>query len=377
MEFKNYLFAVIICFYFISTCYPLSEKRNCSFMTMIKFMQLHNDLELQDILFLTNDLIENTWNGFCDMLPNNLALKSGPSFTTRMVSRKSFATNVTRLNIRRESPSIVVIPFDFAHDNQNDIVQKIQSSISLSIACWVFAYPIDYMTNYSEKNIQEFFDDSSLKHIEHLKFDSQIYITFESSYDTTLLFEVYRICENSLPIIRQVPISIDNVTSITFNHDFFIWERRKNLQGCQLPTTFIPSSSAFHEIRNDRKNSKNSNYYSDSLMYSSSVIIDGISYFGTSADVFHILMTELNFTLKAVIPEKRSYGIYDPTTQRWNGIIGVIAENKAEFSLNDLTVTSSRGEVADFVAPIYFQCKYPPVCPMRQFPSSSYFYCSL
>ena len=358
MQRKKFPFVAIVFFYFISTCYPFSEKYNCSFLTMIKFMQLHNDLKLQDILFLTNNLTESTWNNFCDMLPNDLALKSDLSFTTRMVSRNALSTHFARLNIRPESSSIAIIPFDFAHDNQKDIVKNIQSSISLSIACWLFVYPIDYLKRYSKNDIQVFFDDSHFKYIEHLKFDSQIYIAFENSSDTILLFEVYRICENYLPIIRQVPIVIDNVNSITFNHDFFIWERRKNLQGCQLPVTFIPTSSAFHEIRNDSENPKKSNYRSDSLMYSSSVKIDGMSYFGTSADVFNILMTELNFSLKAVIPEKRSYGIYDPMTQRWNGIIGVIAENRAEFSLNDLTVTSSRSEVADFVAPIYFQCKY-------------------
>ena len=358
MQRKKLLFVAIIFFYFISTCYPFSEKYNCSFVTMIQFMQLHNDLKLLDILIITNNLTENTLNDFCDMFPNDLALKSDPSFTTRMISRNALSTHFTRLNIRQESSSIVIIPFDYAYDNQKDIIQKIQSSMSLSIACWLFVYPIEFLKSYSKNDIQVFFDDSPFKYIEHLKFDSQIYIAFENSSDTTQLFEVYRICENSLPIIRHVPILMDNVNSITFNHDFFIWERRKNLQGCRLPATFIPTSSAFHEIRNDSESSKKSNYRSDSLMYSSSVEIDGMSYFGTSADVFNILMTELNFTLKAVIPEKRSYGIYDPTTQRWNGIIGVLAENRAEFSLNDLTVTSSRSEVADFVAPIYFQCKY-------------------
>ena len=106
------------------------------------------------------------------------------------------------------------------------------------------------------------------------------------------------------------------------------------------------------------KKTEKTNDYSDALMYSSSVDIEGISYFGTSADVFSILMKELNFTFRAVVPEKRSYGIYDPSTQRWNGIIGVLADNRAEFSLNDLTVTTSRSQVVEFIAPIYFQCKY-------------------
>ena len=83
-------------------------------------------------------------------------------------------------------------------------------------------------------------------------------------------------------------------------------------------------------------------------------------------------MAELNFTLQAVIPEKMSYGVYDPSTHRWNGIIGVLAENQAEFSLNDLTVTTTRSEVVQFVAPIYFQCKWETIIGNNQYISAKH-----
>ena len=70
--------------------------------------------------------------------------------------------------------------------------------------------------------------------------------------------------------------------------------------------------------------------YSDKLMYSSSIKVEGIEYFGTSAEVFRVLMDEMNFTLRAVIPEKKSYGVFNATSNTWNGIMGVLAENRAE-----------------------------------------------
>ena len=360
MEKSTFVIVFLILCRYATKCLPHHDTERCSFLKIIKFMRLHNDLALQDILSITNTPAESMNPIFCGMMPNELALSSDPSFTTRTVSIADLLTKNRTFPLKRDFSSIAILPADIFNSNETSNILKMQLPESLANTCWVIQYSVNCYEDMSTNKVRLLFTDSLLDTIDNMRFDSQIYITVEH-LNIIKLFEVYRICPSSVPVFKYVHTFNENVQPIKFDHEFFIWERRKNLQGCQLPATFIPTSSAFHAVRHSNKTSNKSNNYSDALMYSSSVDIDGISYFGTSADVFSTLMAELNFTLQAVIPEKMSYGIYDPSTHRWNGIIGVLAENHAEFSLNDLTVTTTRSEVVQFVAPIYFQCKWETI----------------
>lgn len=358
MEGTIFLFLFLIFFFLIPTSLPSPNNHQCNFLSLIKFIQLHNDLALNDVILISNDVTESANPILCNLSLNDLSLENGHLFTSRAVSMDSLLKNSLRLNIGKEYSSIVLLSTEFFYDNEKLSLFLNQSSVALSNACWIILYPLDVEKSISAKKLEFLFKDILFRRMEHLRFDSQVYVVASNSTEISL-FEAYRICDMAAPVIRHVVTLNHDTNSISFDDEYFIWERRKNLQGCELFSTFIPSSSAFHENRDDEKNSQHTDYHSDAFMYSSSIKIDGISYYGTSADVFSILMAELNFTLKAVIPEKRSYGIYDPKTQSWNGIIGVVAENQAEFALNDLTVTTSRSEVVDFIAPIYFQCKLP------------------
>ena len=350
---------ILIRYIFICVCRGNDDISYCQLLNTVKYLKTFNGLALQNILLIIMDPYQ-----ISPMICNGMALDLISSkenmFTTNAVFANSNKTSILtslRSVLPCDAPSIVIfVESNFSSDLLFGILKGI-SKKELSSNAWLILLD---QSRYGDTSGSSFEGSMMLRFddMENLQFDSQIYILAREELNFKLS-EAYRACSNTSVIIRHIPHMMERNEPAKHLHKHYIWERRKNLEGCKLRATFIPTSSAFH-YKNSNKSNENSNLntlYSNELMYSSSVEIDGMEYFGTSADVFRILMDEMNFTLEAVIPDKRSYGVYDTKTKTWNGIIGVIAENRAEFSLNDLTVTHSRSEVANFVAPIYFQCK--------------------
>ena len=328
------------------------QGKNCKFLNAAKFLRDYNDLALQNIVLLISEPYENS-QIFCNQTPSSLVSSPDNIFTITMLSVHNSNSEIDlRSFLRQEIPSLVVFPKNFFTNSKMHQLLANQSEEKLANNAWIIPYEANNNTDVSTEIVRMLLENAGLNEIEKLRYNSQIYIIVENESKTNI-FEWYRVCLNSSPVVKRIPI-------VRFSNDspdykYFIWERRKNLEGCKLPATFIPTSSAFHTLSSNAEDVDVT--YSANLMYSSSVEIEEKEYFGTSAEVFRILMDEMNFTLRAVIPDKKSYGVYNSSTKAWNGIMGVLAENRAEFSINDLTVTSSRSEVADFIAPIYFQCK--------------------
>ena len=358
LSYKTCIF-ILIRYIFTSVCRGNDDNSYCQLLNTAKYLKTFNGLAFQNILLMMIDPYKIN-PMLCNGMVLDLISSRENMFTTNAILVNSNTTSILtslRSVLACEVPSIVIfVDSNFSSDLLSGILQRL-SKKELSSNAWLILSDHTEDGNTPDgalrSNMLLRFDD-----MENLQFDSQIYILAREDL-TFKLFEAYRTCSNTSIIVRHLPHMMESNEPAKQLHKLYIWERRKNLEGCKLRATFIPTSSAFHYKNENKSNEKSSldTPYSNELMYSSSVEIEGTEYFGTSADVFRILMDEMNFTLEAVIPDKKSYGVYDTKTKTWNGIIGVIAENRAEFSLNDLTVTHSRSEVANFVAPIYFQCK--------------------
>ena len=350
-----------ILLYFITCCYVVHSSEHivnesCVYLNAAKFLKEYNDLSLHNVIYILNEYYENNNDTLCNRLLSDIISSPNNTFTTQAVSIKTITADILANLLKRESPSIVVFPNTFFFETEMQKLLTNQNHYALSSTCWVIPHFVEDYHAVSEVSIKKLLDEYILINITNLRLDSQVYVLAGNSTGAKL-FEVYPICSNSSAVVKHVDDIQENMDVQTNSRKYYIWERRKDLQGCRLPATFIPTSTAFHLHSTHNDSSNLDKVHSDKLMYSSSVTIEGTEYFGTSAEAFRSLMDEMNFTLQAVIPEKKSYGVLNKTSNTWNGIIGVLAENRAEFSLNDLTVTRSRSEVAEFVAPIYFQCK--------------------
>ena len=57
-----------------------------------------------------------------------------------------------------------------------------------------------------------------------------------------------------------------------------------------------------------------------------------------------MLQVKLNFTYSLVMSPDEAYGVLDENGQ-WNGLIGLLVQNQADMSINDLTITYERAQV--------------------------------
>ena len=59
----------------------------------------------------------------------------------------------------------------------------------------------------------------------------------------------------------------------------------------------------------------------------------------------------MNFTISKTIHEPR-FGSLNKETKRWSGVIGLLADGKADIGVSDFTISNHRLDVVDFTWPI-------------------------
>ncbi|XP_046372599.2 glutamate receptor ionotropic, NMDA 2B-like [Haliotis rufescens] len=72
---------------------------------------------------------------------------------------------------------------------------------------------------------------------------------------------------------------------------------------------------------------------------------------GLSIDILRIFAEELNFDFELFEVADGQWGAENSYTKEWNGIIGVLKENKADMAVTSLTVTPERAKQIDFSVP--------------------------
>ena len=105
----------------------------------------------------------------------------------------------------------------------------------------------------------------------------------------------------------------------------------------------LASLSPFvYEISNENNHTLNSNC----IQRSRKIIC------GSYIQLFKVMVDVLNFTIEWVNVEDNKYGSFDKAKNKWNGVIGALAENRADFSLLHFSVTIARNKVIQYTAPI-------------------------
>lgn len=83
-----------------------------------------------------------------------------------------------------------------------------------------------------------------------------------------------------------------------------MWERRVNLHGAKLINSVLPYKPFV--------------YYDDANFTNMR---------GFSVEIFKLLSADLNFTMHHISPKDESWGMMDPVTQQFSGILGELQRN--------------------------------------------------
>ena len=315
--------------------HSLSPLHNNIFKQTVEFLNTKNDLAIKSVLVFSNDL-EYCFN-------NSFSPKDMMSISS----------------VRNEP-----MPFSLIHISKNTTLigwkKALKQDQNLIILCDLHSVKLfDKLAasnliegNYFDSNqllLLVKFGEASLSHLEKkimptiskkLQFSSRVFM-YTSNQTNGILSEMYRKCSNS-SIIHSVIQNIYTCGSETVDEDF-IWKRRKNLMGCPLRIAHVHDPPFFEE-----KGLTFSPTESEMTCFKSG----NKNVCGKYVSLLKELVSLLNFTIEWVHAKDNAYGVFDPSTQKWNGAIKLINESRAEFSCLHFYVTLVRSFAVEFSSAI-------------------------
>ena len=182
------------------------------------------------------------------------------------------------------------------------------------------------------------------------KLSSSLFIIFQKVYllagnsSYADLYEIYRVC-------NDIPLSVNLVRTFKLNQNRskktdFIWDRRKDLQGCTLRVNYFEDYPNFM-IASDSILENDNNHEEDRYLTAGNMTV-----YGTFAELYSYFVNQLNFSIEWVSEKDSMYGSFDHTTKKWNGLIGQLIAGEADMSIFHLSVLLSRSLVVSFSDPI-------------------------
>ena len=182
------------------------------------------------------------------------------------------------------------------------------------------------------------------------KLSSSLFIIFQKVYllagnsSYADLYEIYRVC-------NDIPLSVNLVRNFKLNQNRskktdFIWDRRKDLQGCTLRVNYFEDYPNFM-IASDSVLENDNNHEEDRYLTAGNMTV-----YGTFAELYSYFVNQLNFSIEWVSEKDSMYGSFDHTTKKWNGLIGQLIAGEADMSIFHLSVLLSRSLVVSFSDPI-------------------------
>ena len=323
--------------------YQQDELRNA-----IRYLEEYNHIHVKDIIVISGPVFFSEENNFVKDLYDIESLNNlSPTFSLSI----NVIENVTRITNRIQMyslPSAVVLP---NFDNSKEIQKTFFNlpDILTRENLWLLLLSSNYTTTYE---MMAEVTDLLWRHSNHrLKFliDSQIYLIANIN-DSSYLFEFYQSCESSKPSIKYLASLENDVSALNF-----IWENRKNLDGCELRIGYLEFARDVMRLSNNtlKECNKSSKFARSKKM---KIYSQGLEMAGYSVQRFKILQSNLNFSIKWIHVDDEKVGSFNYETNEWNGIVGMLSRNEIDVSLQELSITEERKLVISYATPsIHFK----------------------
>ena len=311
-----------------------------------EYLNMYNDMSIDNIVVLVQDndsvITMATQNDFVNFLSFNN--KMGSYFSCQHDTETE-----TMQRIVQKSKNSIFILFDIEQcDNFKQAFYTASDNI-YDQNSWLFVLS----TKHKEEDLRSVV--SGLIDSGGIRINSQIYFLIGNDSNARLI-EVYRECQ-------EKPVSFRDLMIFPYNggihqHAEFIWKRRQNLHSCSIRVAYINTALSYeindmHTMLNGKMlNSLPSHCIDDSEIKTK---ISGKTFCSKSSFISHFssIVQGLNVSVEWVHSEDNNYGKFDEKVGNWNGIVGLLATNKAETSAVTLVKSESRSRAVSFSLPIY------------------------
>lgn len=315
--------------------YQQYELRNA-----VNYLEEYNHIHVKDIIVISGPTFFSKENDFFkDFYDTGSQNNLSPTYSLSL----SAIDNVTKLTYRIQKyplASVVILP-NFENSKEIQTTFFNLPDVLTQEKLWLLLLSSNYSTTYE---MIEDVTELLWRHTGHrLKFllDSQIYLVANIN-DSSHLFEFYQSCESLKPSIKYLTSLQKDLSA-----SIFIWENRKNLDGCELRVGYLEFAREVIRLSNNNLNEfkKFSKLARSDKM---KIYNQGLALAGYAVQRFKILQSNLNFSMKLIHVDDEKVGSFDFETNEWNGIVGMLSRNEIDISLQELSITEERKSVISY-----------------------------
>ena len=308
----------------------ISNARGNVVQSSFQFLNTHNDMDLESIIIVADGEGNDTIYEYISMI-SFLEHTSVPMLFIKVDEKMQ--DNLE--NSLEKSSRTLIILYDYETSKRvQDMFANLPSSYLVN-NCWLLIFH----TYFDESEIKKIMTDRlDLK--QDIQLNSQIY-SLTGSNEVANLLEIYRPCGNHSLSFKMLA-HLSNGTMTKGNHDF-IWDRRSNLELCELTIAYKTWS-----LLRLLPNTTDHTYKQKQVLQA-----NGKTFYGPETHMFNLLLSALNFTISWIHPADNHWGTIDQKTRKWNGMVSLLANNEADMSIASLIVTQLRGTVISYSTPLF------------------------
>ena len=299
------------------------------------YLNSYTRIPIKDAFFLYTNI------SFIDDIHGYIASKEA---NFRLVTYRVLNEN-TKEKIRSFlQPSIPTITVLSDFDNSTDVQELFLDIEDSEDNIWL----IQLSKNFVDKEelyyeVRNLISDESY-YTSKLSLDSHVYMVGNIN-GRTQLFEIYQVCYNHSISIKWISYIPNNDIS---KH---VWDNRKNLELCNIRVGYMDYGAMLANLTKDtleHTRSKNQWLNTERL----TLHTDGLIMYGFRVQLFKLLQSRLNFSIKWVNVEDSKFGEFDENTGNWNGIVEMIIRDLIDTSILDLSHTVQRDVVLSYTTAI-------------------------
>ena len=339
MRLKNMIPIIYLFTYAIFLSGTTSASKYNTFTKTLEFFENQNSRKCDSVVILNDISMDQTDKDTLNQIIHSSVFTKDNNFMQNIVPHQNtsegFITNVNRVLNQPSYTIIVVLGF-----KKSILVQNIISNLSdelLRNYTWLFVNPYDEKNSSSVNYFKQSFE---IRNDQKITFDSQMYV-LNGNVTHASLVEVYKTCRDTPLIIRKLVVMSDE--NEAYLESMNMWSRRNDLMGCSLRVAYIDRFPYISMAESDEdlmnRNVKHIFKSGNTTMYGGML---------NSIEMIKLLASDLNFTVSWVHAKDNSYGIFNKQTGKWDGLIGLMMDDKADLSNDYLIVTPSRSRVISF-----------------------------
>ena len=325
----------------LQVCLLISESKSTYetiyIDTAIDYLEEYNSVKVKDVGFLFDD---KTYARDNDTIIHDLFDRhSQMEESLRFLTTFQFSGNISEMSDKIEKfsgQSVIILPnFETVEDIQKAFL-KFPNRLT-RIKMWLLLIESNFDSYEEMSERVNYILSRHPNYLSKFTLDSQVYAIVRIN-SLLELVEIYRVCPNNNISIRK--ITVLDVANKTFSE--YIWEHRKDLRKCMIRVGYMYYTSDV--IRPDATKLGKQ----PTRMYINS---GGIELQGYSAQRYSLLQSNLNFSIQWVHVDDSKFGGYDYVNQRWNGIVGMLVEDKIDTAILELSITAKRRTAISYGPP--------------------------